>query len=300
MILNRKPYVTIIVPVFNGQKTMEKCLKSLQLIQPKFPVEILVIDNCSTDNTQQIARQFEGVRVETESKPGAGFARNKGIELAEGDFIAFTDADCCVHPSWLTDLLPHLEANPELAGVGGDVVSGSFRSPVSNYIDYRGMMDAERFAKGEAFQPPFLMTCNAVFRKEALKSVEGFRNPWPAEDADLCWRLQKKGWKLKQIPGSGIVYHYHREDVRSLLRMAVNYGKGSGKLFHLHRDLMPKPYWIQGSLYTGIAKGLLKLPFAYKEKGPMHQRRAFYDLLTNLGLLFGRLQISLKTGRLIL
>ncbi len=300
MNINRKPYVSIIVPIFNSQKTLRNCLKSLQKIQGHFDFEVVVVDNNSTDESVQIAAEFANVRLERESTPGAGSARNKGIESVKGEIIAFTDSDCCVHPNWIADLLPHLLNNPKLAGVGGDIISGSFRSPVSNYIDYRGMMNAQRLAKGSEFQPPFLLTCNALFKKKALLEVDRFKNIWPAEDADLCIRLGKIGWEIQQFSGKGIVYHYHRETLNSLLKMAYTYGKGSANLMVLHPDLMPASYWIQGSLYTGIAKGLAKLPFAYQEKGPMHQRRALYDLLTNAALLLGRLSISVRKGRLIL
>lgn len=94
--------VTVIVPVWNGERDIAKCLSAL-VAQSLPPHEILVVDNGSTDASARVAAEFPTVRVITESQPGSYAARNAGIAAARTEYLAFTDADCVPGVDWLKE-----------------------------------------------------------------------------------------------------------------------------------------------------------------------------------------------------
>ncbi len=116
------PKCSIIVPVCDGEANIADCLESL--CKQKYPAdrfEIIVVDNNSRDCTSEVVRQYE-VRYVQEEKPGSYAARNRGARVADGDILAFTDADCIAAPNWLqaiSDVLASGEAQAVLGFAGG-------------------------------------------------------------------------------------------------------------------------------------------------------------------------------------
>lgn len=104
--------VSCIVPVFNGERYLGEALHSL-LAQTYTSVEIIVVDDGSTDRTPQILKNFgKQIRSLRQDNGGPAAARNSGVGIAQGDFIAFLDADDLWHPEKLTRQLSCLEARP--------------------------------------------------------------------------------------------------------------------------------------------------------------------------------------------
>lgn len=107
--------VSCIVPVFNGERYLGEALHSL-LAQTYKSVEIIVVDDGSTDRTPQILKNFgKQIRSLRQDNGGPAAARNSGVGIAQGDFIAFLDADDTWHPEKLTRQMKRLEARPEIA-----------------------------------------------------------------------------------------------------------------------------------------------------------------------------------------
>ncbi len=111
--------LTIVVPIYNEQELLAVCLDSLlDQTLDKTSYEILVIDNNSTDLSARIAME-KGVWVEKEPNKGYVHAIRKGIELAQTDYIAFTDADCRVPRDWAAKIVAQFESSMDIVGVGG-------------------------------------------------------------------------------------------------------------------------------------------------------------------------------------
>jgi glycosyltransferase involved in cell wall biosynthesis len=88
-----KPLFSVIIPVFNGEKYLGDAIESI-LSQGDFPIEVLVVDDGSTDDTAKITESFgSSIRYHYQLNGGVGAARNQGVALAQGDFLAFLDAD---------------------------------------------------------------------------------------------------------------------------------------------------------------------------------------------------------------
>jgi glycosyltransferase involved in cell wall biosynthesis len=128
--------ISVIVPAYNEEELIASCLDSLiNQTLDKETYEIIVVDNNSTDKTASIAAS-KGVRVEKESRKGYVHAIRRGIEVADTELIAFTDADCRVPSDWLQKILAHFEVSSKIVGVGGKlafydippIVDKTFRS----------------------------------------------------------------------------------------------------------------------------------------------------------------------------
>ncbi len=118
MVEEKTPSVSVVIPAYNEEKYLPKCLSSV--LGQNFDmskVEIIVVDNNSTDRTPEIARSF-GARVVKERKQGIAFTRQRGLLTAKGNVVACTDADAVVPKDWLKKIISHFEKNPRLVGIG--------------------------------------------------------------------------------------------------------------------------------------------------------------------------------------
>jgi glycosyltransferase involved in cell wall biosynthesis len=109
--------VSVVIPVYNEEKTIAACLKSL--LRQSVPAdEIIVVDNNSTDKTAEIVKQFP-VRIVQEKKQGITFSRNKGFNAAKYAIIVRTDADTIVPKSWIRRIKKHFEEDKDLVALSG-------------------------------------------------------------------------------------------------------------------------------------------------------------------------------------
>jgi glycosyltransferase involved in cell wall biosynthesis len=110
--------VSVVIPVRNGAKYLGEAIHSVlvsDLRQGHADLEVIVVDNASTDASRVLAESFGSpVRVIAEPQPGAANARNSGVNLAQGDYLAFLDADDLWAPTKLQRQLDELEASPDL------------------------------------------------------------------------------------------------------------------------------------------------------------------------------------------
>jgi cellulose synthase/poly-beta-1,6-N-acetylglucosamine synthase-like glycosyltransferase len=117
------PDVTVIIPVYKDWPRLRTCLRALaRQDYARDGFEIIVVDNGSPSPLPtELRREFTRIRFEHESKVGSYAARNKGLSLAKGELLAFTDADCIPDPGWLSSGVRHLQNDPECGLVGGRV-----------------------------------------------------------------------------------------------------------------------------------------------------------------------------------
>ncbi len=109
--------VSVVIPAYNESGFIENCLSSLAEQTVK-PLEILVIDNNSKDDTRAISESL-GATVISESKQGIAPTRNAGFNAAKGDIIARCDADTIVPPDWVEQIIADFEADPSIIGITG-------------------------------------------------------------------------------------------------------------------------------------------------------------------------------------
>ncbi|MGA7953342.1 MAG: glycosyltransferase family 2 protein, partial [Gloeobacterales cyanobacterium] len=125
------PLISVVVPVYNEEKEISELLDSLMLLEwPRDRLEIICVDNNSTDRSLEILRSYP-ITVLQESKLGPYAARNLAIRKAKGEFIALTDADCKVSPSWILELWQGFD-DAQVGAVAGAIVP----RVITNYVDY--------------------------------------------------------------------------------------------------------------------------------------------------------------------
>ena len=240
------PSVSVVVASYNGDRTLEACLKSLERLNyPNY--EVLLVDDGSTDRTEQIAKQFPSARyIKHETNRGLSAARNTGIKAAAGELVAFTDSDCRADEDWLFYLVGDL-LNSEFAGIGGHnllppedlwVAAAVMVSPGGP----AHVMISDRLAE-------HIPGCNMAFYKWALEEIGGFDPLFrkAGDDVDVCWRLQQNGYSLGFSP-AGFVWHYRRATVRDYLKQQQGYGEAEALLVR-----RPPEYfnWFGGSQWRG-------------------------------------------------
>jgi glycosyltransferase involved in cell wall biosynthesis len=174
------PLVTVVIPVFNGERYLAEAIRSV-LDQAYRPQEIVVVDDGSTDRTADVARRF-GPEISYVPQPrsGAGAARNRGVELARGEYLAFLDAD----DLWLPGKLA-IQTVALARENGPDIVFGHvehFHSPELDESQRR------RFPCPLGAEPGYL--CGAMLTtRETFLRVGFFESKWRAGEL-IDWYLR--------------------------------------------------------------------------------------------------------------
>jgi len=227
--MKTSPLVTIVIPTYNRASILAETLASTcGLLYPQDRLECIVVDDGSKDETPNVLHTFErntpfAFRHLRQQNRGPAAARNLGVRHAQGEYIAFTDDDCTVHPQWLNELLAGFDGD-QVAAVGGAVHSRS-RNLVALYQEHRQIFRAN--LSGEEV-PPFVITGNSCYRRQSFLEVDGFdeaiKHPG-GEDPDLSWRIVAKGYQLR-FTANAIVYHLHETHLRDIWRSNYYYGQG--------------------------------------------------------------------------
>ncbi|EHJ61949.1 dolichyl-phosphate mannose synthase related protein [Novosphingobium pentaromativorans US6-1] len=210
------PLISVIIPVWNGSDVIGRCLTALrEQTLPAGQFEVIVVDNGSTDNSVQIAREFPEVVVYTEQRPGSYAARNRGLAHARGRYIAFTDADCRPDPHWLEKALKGAERNPRAGVLAGQIClfeEGEFSNAL--FSDYERL-----FSFPQAFaRRGNCATANWMSRREIFDKLGGFdENLKSGGDRAMALRIRGAGYPLVYVPEM-IVGHPVRATREELIR----------------------------------------------------------------------------------
>jgi glycosyltransferase involved in cell wall biosynthesis len=111
--LTASPLISVIIPVFNGERFLAGALESV-VAQDAGPLEIIVVDDGSTDQSATVAQRFPSIRLIRQAQQGIAGARNTGVQAARGDYLAFLDADDLWLPGKLVRQLECFAADPAL------------------------------------------------------------------------------------------------------------------------------------------------------------------------------------------
>ena len=175
------PLISCIVPVFNGERYLAEAVKSI-LRQSYRSVKIIVIDDGSTDGTPTVINQFEQqVRYLRQPNAGPAAARNLGLTIAEGEFVAFLDADDLWHPEKLQRQMARFEASPEL---------DYCITHVQNFWIPELIEEEARFRDHRISRPLPGYSTGTLLARRALFSTVGQFNPAIKHADDTEWFLR--------------------------------------------------------------------------------------------------------------
>ena len=233
--IQANPSVTVIVPVKNGEQTIQPLLESLQNLDydPK-KVEVVVVDGNSKDKTREIVKKYP-VKLVIENKKGINLARNMGIKNSNGEIIVFTDSDCIVPSNWVTKIVENFK-DPQVSCVGGSAIALD-NDFVSQYADNSIVRLMPVFKKREELKQvkPFFghpAGCNMAFRRKAVEEVGFFDEQiqYGFDEVEFADRICRAGYKMVLDPEVS-VWHKHRSTFGEFLKQNFQYGKGSGLVF---------------------------------------------------------------------
>ncbi len=290
------PYVSVIVPVRDGEATIAACLDSILATDyPPEDREILVVDNGSSDGTAALI-QARPVTYLREPKRGVSNARNRGIAASRGEVCAFLDADCVVEPQWLTELVRPFE-DPEVGAVGGNLE----HAPPSNAAERQAIRllgDWQQFAF--ASDPAYPITANAAYRRDVLERIGPFDpHMTRAQDVELGLRFQQRSHLRLAFAERAIARHRNRSTQLGFFRQQLGWAYGAGLVGIKYEAMGGDPVrWPVGREILRTARGLgIVLWAGLRRRG---KRRwiedAWFDLMRQIAWWIG-VRAGLRRGR---
>ncbi|NJO94283.1 MAG: glycosyltransferase [Hydrococcus sp. RM1_1_31] len=258
-------YVSVIVPIYNGEADLPDLIECLGAqTYPRDRVEYLLVNNNSSDRTAQILEiaaaqpSTEGLTLQalTENEIQSSYAaRNKAIRVAQGDILAFTDADCRPLPDWLEKLVIPF-SKPDVGIVVGELAALPGNTILEKYAERYELM-SQKWLVEHPFCP-YGQTANIAIRKQIFEKIGLFRpHLTTGGDADICWRIQKEtDWKLDYAP-QAIIRHRHRSNLKNFQSQWKRYGTSNRYLNELHGVDLMRELTLKESLYR-IGRWLLK------------------------------------------
>jgi glycosyltransferase involved in cell wall biosynthesis len=262
------PGLSVIVPVHNGRLQLSRCLEALRLSSYS-DFEVIVVDDCSTDNTRQIAERFGARYLRTPWNMGPGGARNLGVRHARSEIVLFVDADVVVAPETLAQVSDAFANDAQLAAIFGsydeqpawpDFLS-QYKNLMHHYVHQFASENSSSFWAG----------CGAV-RKKSIEEFGGFdteRYPNPSiEDIDLGFRMSLAGRRIR-LDKKIQVKHLKKWTVRGLLRADILFRAVPWSRLILESRTLPRDLnltWdarISSVLVGLLVAALMLLPFSF-------------------------------------
>jgi len=250
------PRVSVVVCAYNAERTMDRCLASLAVLNyPDY--EVIVVNDGSQDRTGEITESYDFCRLINQPNKGLSAARNAGAEASTGDIVAYTDSDCVADPDWLTYLVAKMEMS-DLAACGGP----NFPPPEDDLVPA-----AVAVAPGGPTHvlisdeiAEHIAGCNMAFRRDVLLQLGGFDPIYRAagDDVDICWRLQDAGYTIGFSPAA-VVWHFRRNTVAAYCAQQRGYGKAEALVYSKHPfrfNLFGQAKWL-GRIYGDLSTSLL-------------------------------------------
>lgn len=208
--------VSVVVPVWNGAAVIARCLDALQRqTLPQDSVQIIVVDNGSTDATAEIVRGYPRVLLLHEPAPGSYAARNHALAHVAAPVTAFTDADCVPEPDWLAQILAAAHANPGFGVLAGRIeLFDEVAAEGQAFGDYERLFSFPQAhaARGNC------ATANWASETALLRRLGGFDATLKSGgDRQMALRIRESGHPLVYVPAM-VVRHPVRASRAELVR----------------------------------------------------------------------------------
>ncbi|WP_416670028.1 glycosyltransferase [Egbenema bharatensis] len=221
------PFVSVVIPVFNDAVRLQRCLEALeQQTYPSDRYEVIVVDNGSDSEAQiaQVVAACPQAIVSQELTPGSYAARNKGISMAQGEVIAFTDADCIPALNWIEQGVRYLTQTPNCGLVVGRIemfFEENRETPVALYESVTAFPQEQLLKEHQGGA-----TANVFTFKRVIEQVGAF-NPYLKARGDLEWgkRVYQSGYS-QQFASDVQVAHPARSSYSDLYKRTVRLAGG--------------------------------------------------------------------------
>ncbi|MBI2102563.1 glycosyltransferase family 2 protein [Candidatus Woesearchaeota archaeon] len=239
------PFVSILVPAYNEEKTIEKTLRSIdQLEYPKEKIEVIIINDGSKDHTEEVIQNVIRGKPEynllSHQNRGKAASLNRALALAKGEFFACLDADSFVHPLTLRKMvaLYQKENDPSVAIITPAMKVADPKTILQKiqWLEYLVMILFSRLTSTlhslYVAPGPF-----SIYRTEIIRSLGGFDEKNITEDQEIAYRVQLRQYKIKQC-FDGYVYTTAPAKLRPFYRQRRRWYLGSVICLHQYREMI--------------------------------------------------------------
>lgn len=222
------PDLSIIIVSWNTRQLLADCLVSVFQAADHLSLEVIVVDNASSDNSQDMVRQnFPQVRlVANVHNPGFAAANNQGLSLAAGRYILLLNSDTVVPPQTLTTVVQYMDRTPNAGLCGVKLLNpdGTFQGSFANFPSLPGELLSASGLGVRLFGPSYpsprpssneqprpvdwVAGAFMCLRRDAFVQVGGMDETYYmySEETDWCYRLQRAGWKIYYLPQVAITH----------------------------------------------------------------------------------------------
>lgn len=214
--------VSILIKALNEEAKIARCLESAVREASAVGGEVILVDSLSTDRTVEIAQSFPVriVQFEHVADRGCGAAVQLGYQFARGEYLYLIDGDMILHPGFLGTAFDYLQANPNVAGVGGLMVD-------TQLLTSADKRRAQEYASITEVSPANYLGGGGLYRTRAIQDVGYLAHRWlkACEEAELGVRLKSAGWSLARLPVVAVSHTGHNESSLDMLRRLWGNGR---------------------------------------------------------------------------
>lgn len=288
--------ISVIVPVYNVEKVLERCLNSL-VEQSYSNLEIILIDDGSTDGSLNIcdsyAENYSNIKVYSQKNKGQSAARNLGLKMSTGEYIGFVDSDDWVHKNMYEVMYQHIkEYDADIADVNGmfvrdkqDVLEASEQTENNVEVIEKNDLLRDYMFNGLNKSVGQFAVWRKLFKRELFNNVS-FLEGYIYEDKLINFELLKNATKLVRI---NKVYYYYYQDVDSTIRKGFT--KKDLDLLVITNKLVNSAYQEGDANLAKLAKVkevrsyfslLAKIAYFGSELSPSEQNKIEKELVSSL------------------
>jgi len=202
---SRDCFLSIIIPVYNYGKTLDRALSSV-FAQTYKNLEIIIIDDGSTDNFTKLKLNhldIPNTKIIFQENGGPSKARNEGVKISTGDYILPLDSDDLIHPTYVEQCIKLITQDKNYSPIYCDTVHQG---------QMKGIEERPEWSKERLINGPFIVNCS-MFSREAFDSIDGYDEDLKGwEDYDMWLRMMQKGYVGKRIPSPLFIYFHHESE----------------------------------------------------------------------------------------
>ena len=254
------PKATVVIPAYNAQQTIVHAIQAVLAQTYPGDIEIIVVDDGSTDRTGEMAQSFREVKYIRQDNAGPASARNKGASTGKGQFIFFTDSDCIAHRNWIEKILKCF-SDDNIGVVCGSYGIANHQSILARSI-HREILYRHHF-----LMPRFVRafgSYNFCVRRRVFDEAGGFDESYrraSGEDNDLSYKILKNGHRIF-FAKDALVDHYHPTGIQKYLKEQFRHGFWRAKMYWDHPDMA------RGDDYT-FWKDMAEVPLSLISSGTL-------------------------------
>ena len=233
------PLISLIVPAFNEEITIENSIQSLiELDYPNY--EIIIIDDGSTDKTLEEAKKFESSRVKVihQENQGKANALNNGIISSKGEIIVTVDADTTLKKDSLKKIAARFAKNSQVGAIAGNVKVIPENSLLNIIQGAEYTIGINLFRKAQSMLGCVMIVPGpiAALKREAIEKAGFFSDDTFAEDFDITMKVLKQGYKV-EYEDEAISYTDAPKNIEDLMKQRRRWYRGLIQVLDKHRNL---------------------------------------------------------------